>query len=131
LFTLLGLCYPLQEMQAAYAAVQTRRKEQFQAALEFLDNVLHRPLKRVLVPLLDATDRVTEHGRMLFGVEVRDVETTLRDLMTQDDPWLRACAMATAAERKVYALKPDIAGISRQARGEVGDVARTAAAALT
>ncbi len=130
LFKLLGLRYPLEEIQAAYAAVQTRRKEQFQAALEFLDNVLDRPLKRVLVPLLDAPDRVAEHGRALFGVEVGDAESTVRDLIVHGDPWLRACAMATAAEQKMYALAPDIASISRQMHGEVGDVARTAAAAL-
>lgn len=130
LFNLLGLRYPLQEMQAAYIAVQTHRKEQFQAAMEFLDNVLDRPLKRVLIPLLDASDRVAEHGRLLFGVEVRDAESTVRDLIVHGDPWLRACAMATAAEQKLYALAPEIATISRQMHGEVGDVARTAAVAL-
>ena len=88
LFTLLGLRYPIEEMQAAYVAVQTHRKEQYQAALEFLDNVLHRPLKRVLVPLLDTPDRVMEHGRTLFGVEARDVESTLRDLIGRGDPWI-------------------------------------------
>jgi hypothetical protein len=130
LFSLLGLRYPLQEMQAAYLAVQAGRRERFQVALEFLDNVLDRPLKHVLVPLLDAPDRVAEQGRTLFGVEVRDAESTVRDLIVHGDPWLRACAMATAAERKLYALEPDIASISRQTHGEVADVARTAAAAL-
>ena len=46
------------------------------------------------------------------------------------DPWLCACAVATAAERKLHALAPDIAGISREKHGEVADVARAAAAAL-
>jgi ATP:ADP antiporter, AAA family len=130
LFHLLGLRYPLGEMQAAYMAVQMGRKEQYQAALEFLDNVLERPLKHVLVPLLDEPDRVAEHGRSLFGVEVRDTESTLRDLIVHGDPWLCVCAMATAAERKLHTLEPDIASISREMHGEVADVARAAAAAL-
>jgi AAA family ATP:ADP antiporter len=130
LFNLLGLRYPLQEIQAAHSAVQTRRKEEFQAAVEFLDNVLDRPLKRVLVPLLDASDRLTEHGKSLFGVEVRDDETTLRDLILNGDTWLCACAMATAAERKLHRLAPEIVRVSRQMHGEVAEVARVAAAGL-
>ena len=68
LFHLLGLRHPLGEMQAAHMAVRTGRREQYQAALEFLENVLDRPLKNVLLPLLDEPDRLAAHGRSLFGV---------------------------------------------------------------
>ena len=51
LFRLLGLRYQPVEMHSAWLAVNHRRKEQFLAALEFLDTVLEPRLKRVLLPV--------------------------------------------------------------------------------
>ncbi|MBI1792108.1 MAG: HEAT repeat domain-containing protein [Acidobacteria bacterium] len=130
LFRLLGLRYPAEEMHSAYLAVQHRRQEQFQAALEFLDTVLERSLKRVLLPMLDSTERLTERGRDLFGVEVRDAEATLRELIRAGDPWLAACAMATAAEQQFHRLTPDITEAGRRSGAEVLEVAQAAVAGL-
>jgi len=79
--------------------VTARRKEQFLAALEFLDTVLDPKLKRVVLPMLDSTEHVVERGRDLFGLEVLDAPAAIRDLVGSGDPWLRECAMAAAAER--------------------------------
>ena len=103
LFRLLGLHYPPLEMHSAWLAVSNRRQEQFLAALEFLDTVLEPRLKRVVLPMLDSTEHVTERGRDLFGVEVRDADSAVRDLLDSADPWLKECAMAAAAEKRVLA----------------------------
>ena len=103
LFRLLGLHYPPIEMHSAWLAVSHRRKEQFLAALEFLDTVLEPRLKRVLLPMLDSSEHITERGRDLFGVEVRDAESAVRDLLNAGDPWLKECALAAAAERSMAA----------------------------
>ena len=58
LFRLMGLRYPPIEMHSAWLAVTARRKEQFLAALEFLDTVLEPRLKRVVLPMLDSTEHV-------------------------------------------------------------------------
>ena len=84
-------------MHAAYLAVRGRRREQFLAALDFLDTVLDPPLKRVVLPLLDSSEGLAERGRDLFGLEIRDAESAMRDLIHSSDPWLSACAMAAAA----------------------------------
>jgi AAA family ATP:ADP antiporter len=130
LFHLLGLRYPPEDMHAAYLAVRQRRKEQFLAALDFLDTVLERPLKRVLLPLLDGSEGLAERGRDLFGVEIQDAESAVRDLIRSTDPWLAACAMSAAAEQKFYRLGPDIAAAEECAGSEVQQVARSARVAL-
>lgn len=129
LFRLLGLRYPPKEIYAAYLALQHRRRDEYAAALDFLENVLDRDLKRILLPLLDETQVATK-GRDLFGVQVRDAEESIRLLIHSGDSWLRACAMATAAELKLRGLAPDIAAAARDAGAEIGLVAASAQAAL-
>jgi len=130
LFRLLGLRYPAREIYSAYLAVSRRQSDQYSAALEFLDNVLERDLKRVLLPLLDASTHLAETGRHLFGIEVKTAETAVRDLIRSGDPWLVACAMAAAAELGLHALAPDIQEAGRICGADVAEVARAAAARL-
>jgi ATP:ADP antiporter, AAA family len=130
LFRLLGLRYPPKEIYAAYLAVNRPKGDQFTAAMEFLDNVLERELKKVLLPLIDSDARITQTGRELFGVEPRDAQTVLRELMRSHDPWLVSCAIATAAELRLSALKPDIEPLSKRRGSEVSQVAESAMLAL-
>jgi ATP:ADP antiporter, AAA family len=131
LFRLLGLCHPPKEIYAAYLALNHKRGEELSAALEFLESVLDRPLKRVVMPLLESsTARVVERGHEFFGVQVRDAEAAIRELIRSGDPWLVACAMAYAAEQKFQRLAPDIARAGDRSETEVAQVARWAAAAL-
>ena len=130
LFRLLGLRYPPKSIYSAYLAVQRRDHEEATAAIEFLDNVLSRDLRRVLLPLLDAPENLLEHGRDLFGVVVPDVEAAIRELLNSRDPWLLACAMAAAAELQLRDLAPEIAHAGAGAEAEVCQVARSAEAAL-
>ncbi len=122
--------YPPKEVYAAYLAVKHRRAEQLSAALEFLDNVLDRELKRTLVPLLDSPAHLSQRGQELFGIERRTAESAIQELIRTGDPWLAACAMAAAAELKLRGLAPEIQRAAQQAAREVAEVARAAAAAL-
>jgi AAA family ATP:ADP antiporter len=130
LFRLLGLRYPPREIYSAYQAVSSRQGEQFSAALEFLDNVLERDLKRVLLPLLDAPGDATETGRHLFGISAKTPETAIRDLIRSGDPWLVACAVAAAGELKMRGLAPDIEQAARSTGADVAEVARSAVALM-
>lgn len=130
MFRLLGLRYPPREIYSAYLAVHRQRSEEVSAALEFLDNVLSRDHKRIVLPLLDAPDRVAETGQRLFGIPRRDAESAVRELMRSRDSWLAACAMATAAELKLSRLAGDIREAAGRATAEVAQVARSAEAAL-
>jgi AAA family ATP:ADP antiporter len=130
LFRLLGLCYPPREIYSAYLAVSRGESEQFSHALEFLDNVLQRDLKRVLLPLLDAPGDLTETGRHLFGIKMNTPEAAIRDLIRSADPWLAACAVAAAGELRMHRLAPEIEQAAESSAAEVAEVARSAAASL-
>jgi len=130
LFRLLGLRYPPKEIYAAYLALSNRRSQQFAAALEFLDNLLDRQLKRIMLPLIDETPHLHETGRDLFGVEPLGPEAALRELMRSGDTWLVACAMAAAAELKLNQLRSEIQQTGEHSGAEVALVARSAVAAL-
>jgi AAA family ATP:ADP antiporter len=130
LFRLLGLRYPQKEIYAAYRAVHGGRSDQMASALEFLENLLDRPLRRTIMPMLDSSGRATEHGKELFGVPVRDAESATRELIRSGDPWLAACAITTAVEQKLRKLAPDIAQAGERAGTDVSQVARAAAVAL-
>ena len=121
LFRLLGLRYPPKEIYSAFRAVSRNQHEEATAALEFLDNTLERDIKRILLPLLDAPEHLHEHGKELFGVDVRTAEDAIRELIRSRDPWLVACAMAAAAELGMRNLAGEIhqagAGIARGSAG--------------
>jgi AAA family ATP:ADP antiporter len=130
LFRLLGLRYPPKEIYNVYRAVSRDNAEDHTAALEFLDNVLERDLKRILIPLLDAPEHRMDRGRELFGVEPLTAEQAIRELIRSRDSWLAACAMAAAADLKLRSLAPDIAHAGAGSESEVSEVARSAEAAL-
>lgn len=130
LFRLLGLRYPPREIYQAYRAVQRNDHEEHTAAVEFLDNILERNLRKFLLPLLDAPEHALETGTDLFGVQPLSVENAVRELIRSRDAWVVACAMAAAAELKLKDLAPDIAHAAEQAESEVSEVARSAEAAL-
>lgn len=131
LFRLLGLRYPPKEMYAAYLGAMNRnRTEQHTAAIEFLDNVLERELKRIILPLLDDDVQIAQVGRDVFGLEPRDEKAALRELMKSGDSWLVACAVATAAELGCRDLRPDIEPLAHRSGTEVSPVAQSALAAL-
>ena len=126
LFRLLGLRYPAKEIYSAYLAVSRKRTEEAAAAVEFLDNVVERDLKRFLLPLLDAPEHVTERGRDLFGVQIPNAESAVRELIRCRDPWLVSCAIAAAAEFRMRSLAPEIAQAAQGAEADVLVVAQAA-----
>jgi AAA family ATP:ADP antiporter len=130
LFRLLGLRYPPKEIYSAYLAVSKPHGSQAAAAMEFLESVLSRDLKRILIPLLDAPEHALARGAELFGIRERSPEEAVRELIRSRDPWLVACAMAAAAELRMRSLAPDIAEAAQGSEQQVTEVARSAEALL-
>jgi AAA family ATP:ADP antiporter len=130
LFRLLGLRYPPKEIYSAYLAVSKPQGSQASAAMEFLESVLSRDLKRILIPLLDAPEHALARGAELFGIRERSPEEAVRELIRSRDPWLVACAMAAAAELRMRSLAPDIAEAAQGSEQQVTEVARSAEALL-
>ena len=130
MFRLLGLRYPPKQIYAVYLAMNRAEHDDVAAALEFLDNVLDRDLKRIVVPLLEDPDNVQERARQLFKIEIPDAESAIRELIHSGDEWLASCAMATAAQLGLRSLAPEIHGVGEKADGELWQVARDSALAL-
>jgi AAA family ATP:ADP antiporter len=130
LFRLLGLRYPPGQIHAAYLAVTHRRREEFAAALDFLDSVLEADVKEIVLPMIDGSPHLLDIGREEFGIHVPDLETAIRLQLRSGDSWLMACAIATAAELNLKELSREIASVTDSASPEVAEVARDAVAAL-
>jgi HEAT repeat protein len=130
LFRLLGLRYPPKDIYSVYLAVSKPTLYDASAALEFLDNVLDRDLKRVLIPLLEAPQFVLDRGRELFGVQQLTLEEAIRAQIQSGDPWLAVCAMAAAAQLRIRSLVPEIARLEQGGSSDVSRVAQSVQASL-
>jgi AAA family ATP:ADP antiporter len=130
LFRLLGLCYPPKDVYSAYLAVSKPAQYDMAAGLEFLDNVLDRNIKRVLLPLLDAPQNLLDRGQELFGIRKLTLEEAIGMQIRSGDPWLAACAMGAAAELRIRSLAADIALAGREGTAEISRVAQSAEATL-
>ena len=99
MFRVLGLRYSPNDMFSAYQGYVSGNLATRASALEFLDNVLHREEKELLVPFLDSTSPAAgiAHGKRLFGGAIDSWPDAVGFLMQSGDAWLRACA--------VYSLK--------------------------
>ena len=128
-FRLVGLKYPPRQIYAAYVAVDRGSGDEYTAALEFLDNVLERELKRVLLPLLDEDSVLAQRAQELFRIEKMTAVEAVRELIGSGDPWLASCAIAAAAELQIREVTADIRR-AQEGDEEIALVARKAEAAL-
>jgi hypothetical protein len=96
--------------------------------MDFLDNILEREVKRLVLPLLDEDSRLSQVGRDVFGLQPLDAPSALRQLMRSGDRWLVACAIATAAELRAKELRPEVEAHAR--RGADTEVAQVAMSVL-
>ena len=95
MFRLLGLSYPPRDMYNAYLGMVSGDRTTRASALEFLDNMLDREMKDLLLPLLEqaSTEAAIAHGQRVFGEKLANCEVALETLLSGNDPWLRACAV--------------------------------------
>ncbi|MBI4483855.1 MAG: hypothetical protein HY652_13335 [Acidobacteria bacterium] len=106
IFRLLGLRYPQKDIYFAYAALKGNRADRRAAAIEFLDNLLHKNLKSIILPLLEesSAERLIDRANRLFGIQTKRREEALRLVLEQPDVWLKVCALHEVGARPVPAL---------------------------
>ncbi len=95
IFRLLGLRYPPKDMLNAYGAIVSQQEGIRANAIEFLDNVLQKDLKKYVLPILEhsTVEMETLRGRELFGLRIESRDQALEQLIRGHDPWLKACAL--------------------------------------
>ncbi len=130
IFRMLAIIYPSKTVELVFGNLTSPSPNVRANAVEVLDNMLSKNIKRVLIPLVEETpaDARLRAGAQLFKLERQDVEHWLKELMGGPDPWLRVCALHEIAERRLTALLPDIA---QRLRDEDPVVRETAVRTLT
>ncbi|HEV2118183.1 MAG TPA: Npt1/Npt2 family nucleotide transporter [Terriglobales bacterium] len=94
IFRLMSLMHPHLDLHSAYVALQSKERAVHDNALEFLDNILKKQLRNLLVPLIDGEVTLGERIRVANHVLHTDIESkekAVEALVKSDDPWLRAC----------------------------------------
>jgi AAA family ATP:ADP antiporter len=94
IFRLLELLHPHHDFSSAYIGLQSTSMTVHDNALEFLDTVLKREVRQMLVPLLDGKVSPAERADIadrLVPVRIDSSEQAAAALVASDDPWLRSC----------------------------------------
>ena len=106
IFRLLALSHPPKDMYNAYLGYVSGERATRASALEFLENVLDRDMKELLMPLLEmsSVSAAIDHGQRVFGTRFAGVDDALEFLLADRDPWIKACATysLTAAQQERY-----------------------------
>lgn len=114
IFRLLGLRYPAGDMYRAYLGLVHRQPGKRASALEFLENLLDRKLRRRLVPLLEAAtpEQALAHGARLFGRPLHSRQEALARMLAGEDCWLRVCALHSLAGTDEPAALEQVRGLA-------------------
>jgi hypothetical protein len=107
-FRLLGLIYPQRDIYFAYSALQRQDRARRASALEFLENILGKDFKPLIMPLLEeeSPERLLARAARFFSLNVPAKNEALRMLLEQPDPWLRTCALYAVGSERKRDMKP-------------------------
>ena len=95
IFRILGLKYSQKDIYGAYLGMMSHRKELRASAIELLDNVLKKDVKKYLFPIVDSitVESKIQRGQAVFGLRIKNLEDALEYLIRGSDPWLKTCAL--------------------------------------
>jgi ATP/ADP translocase/HEAT repeat protein len=132
IFRLLALCYEPDDIYSAYQGYVSSRKDLRANAVEFLDNVLGKDLKKFIFPIVDqiSAELTIRRGRHLFDLRVANMEQGLEMLIKGGDAWLKTCAIYAAAKQPLPNLLPLIEEAGRDPNPMVKETAEFASAEL-
>ncbi len=106
----LGLLYPWKDIAAARCAIRGNDARSRAAALEYLDNLLARPLRKRLMPLLEGAASgggLGANGVLPQGA-ADSLENTVSCLIGDVDPVLAATAVLFAGQAKLGSLQQEL-----------------------
>jgi AAA family ATP:ADP antiporter len=102
IFRLLGLKYDPKDMYNAYLGIMSEKTDLRANAVEFLDNVLGRDLKKILIPIVEHGPDVVSRldlGRSSVGISLSE-DDPLSALLERSDSWLTVCTVYVIARMK-------------------------------
>jgi len=106
IFKLLGIQYSQRDMEAAYVALKSTKPDQRASAIEFLDNILDKNLKPMILPLLEesSSEKLVLRAHRLFGIQALSRFEALRLILRRGDRWLSACALHEVGSSRIVEL---------------------------
>ncbi|MFC2170635.1 Npt1/Npt2 family nucleotide transporter [Calditrichota bacterium] len=95
IFRFLGLLYDQDDIYNAYLRIISDNKDLRDNAVEFLDNVLKRKLKKFVLPIAECTNHedLFHAAKELYGISLPDEEGCYNTILDIDDFWLKACTL--------------------------------------
>ena len=95
IFRLLGLRYPARDIYNAFAATTSRKGRVRANAIEFLDNILSKEYRKLLLPIVEKlpAEQALSTGEASQAQMNGGRRQALRDLLQVEDAWLRACTL--------------------------------------
>ena len=99
IFRLFGLVYPPDAIFSAFDRISKGRPAVRATALEYLSNVLSKPHRASLFPLVEAENwtEVQKRSQELFGSSALSFDESLARLVHHRDPWLAATSVTLVA----------------------------------
>ncbi len=106
----LGLLYPWKDIAAARCAIRLNDPRSRAAALEYLDNLLSRPLRKRLMPLFERSASAEDAGGLgaLPGGAAESIEDTVLCLIQDADPVVAAAAVLFAGQAHLASLQDEL-----------------------
>jgi HEAT repeat protein len=110
IFHLLGCLLPVRTIDTVYNNLNAPLRRARSNAIEVLDNLMEKEIKRLLLPLLDEAMQESrwEVGKEVFGFKRQDLRQRLHALMEEKHAWLTTCAVFTAGQIQAEDLGPEV-----------------------
>jgi len=126
MFRLLALSYKPKDIHGAYLGIIGDRKHLKANAVEFLDNVLKKEVKRYLFPIVDnlSDSSRLQKGNELFGLNITDATGALKFILEGKDAWLKACALYAISDESLSELRDLVEKSARDPHPVVQETAR-------
>jgi AAA family ATP:ADP antiporter len=128
IFNLLGLRYPVSDINRAYQGIVSNQPDLRANAIEFLDNVLDTDLKRTLIPIVETAvaDRMIEQTILRLGVKIPSEMDAFALMLPETDTDLQVQAL----ELMAHLGDPACAGLAAELMTIPHPRVRAAATAL-
>jgi AAA family ATP:ADP antiporter len=113
IFRLLGLKYSPDDIYTAYQGIKSPNPDARVNALEFLDNVLEKKLKKRIIPIIERTlaHSLTERVLNQFGVKIPTEFDGMLQVLSGEDNWLKAYALYVIGQARETKFVPHICGL--------------------
>ena len=110
IYRVLGLLYSIRDVAAARHAIAHGDRRARAAAVEFLDNVLSRSIRRRILPIIEGLPIVEQvrRGNELLSTRPRELQDALVHLVHDDDAVVAASAIQFVEQRRLWSLETDL-----------------------